>query len=222
MYPELIFNKILFVFCAYIMGFFAAVPVGASQLEIAKRALKGYLYSAMMIGVGTTLSDVMYGAISFFGIAPFLKDPTIIAIFRGINSVILIVLGLWAIFGSKTITGKENLSGSLLKKKSVSVITGFTLALTNPMIMLWWLVGFQFVTGIGLIRTSNIYYTIIFLLSGTAGILSYALLLSFGIYKSKKFFSDKSVRRITITLGYILLCLAIYFAYLSYTTFISL
>jgi LysE type translocator. len=54
------------------MGFVAAVPVGATQLEIARRSLNGYFSSALMIMVGSVISDVMYGIIALFGIAPFL------------------------------------------------------------------------------------------------------------------------------------------------------
>jgi threonine/homoserine/homoserine lactone efflux protein len=219
MLQAVIINNILYVLGAYLMGFFAAVPIGASQLEIAKRSLNGYLYSAMMIGVGTTLSDGMYGAIAFFGIAPFLNDPFIIAVFRSVNSVILVILGIWAIRGSKYNPEKNDSSVALLKKRSVAFFTGFSLALTNPMIMLWWLIGHSFLSGTGLVDNENHIYIYVFLASGIAGILSYALVLSLGVYKSKKFFSDKSVRKITRSFGYALLSLAVYFAYLSYLTF---
>jgi len=204
------------------MGFFAAIPIGASQIEIAKRALNGYIYSALMIAAGTTLSDTMYGIIAFFGIAPFLNEPIVIAIFRLINSIILIILGIWAIHGSQVKEDKKNLSQELLKKKKIAFITGFSLALTNPMIMLWWLIWLHFFISVGIIEQNNIYYTIIFLFSGAVGIASYQILLAFSVYKSKKFFSEKGVRRLTAILGCILLGIAVYFIYLSYTAFKSL
>lgn len=215
----LILNNILFVLGAYVMGFFAAVPVGASQLEIAKRALRGYVSSALMIAVGTTLSDAIYGVIAFFGIAPFLNEPLIIAIFRSVNSVILITLGIWAIYGSSAKVSKNSLSLELLKKKNVSFFTGFSLALTNPMIMLWWLIGLHFFISMGIIEQNNIYYIIIFLITGVTGIASYHLVLTLSIYKSKKFFSDKGIRRLTAVLGWALIGLSVYFMYLSYETF---
>jgi threonine/homoserine/homoserine lactone efflux protein len=217
-----ILNSILFVLGAFVMGFFAAIPIGASQIEIAKRALNGYIYSALMIAAGTTLSDTMYGIIAFFGIAPFLNEPIVIAVFRLINSIILIILGIWAILGSKVKEDKKNLSQELLKKKKIAFITGFSLALTNPMIMLWWLIGLHFFISVGIIEQNNIYYTIIFLFSGAVGIASYQILLAFSVYKSKKFFSEKGVRRLTAILGCILLGIAVYFIYLSYTAFKSL
>jgi len=217
-----IINNILFVLGAYIMGFIAAIPIGASQLEIAKRALNGYVYSALMIAVGTTISDAMYGIIAFFGIAPFLKEPIVIAIFRLINSIILITLGIWAIYGSNSKIKNNILSQELLKKKNIAFITGFSLALTNPMIMLWWLIGLHFLISIGLIEQDNTFSTIIFLIAGVAGIASYHILLTLSIYKSKKFFSEKGIRKLTAIFGWALLCLAVYFIYLAYVSFDSL
>jgi len=217
-----ILNSIVYILGAYFMGFFSAVPIGISQLEIAKRSLKGFLLSAMMIGIGTTLSDGIYGALAIFGIAPFLKEPNIIAVFRAINSVILIVLGIWAIVSSRNKSSKEDLHQTVLNKNSVSFITGFSLALTNPMIMVWWLIGLNFMTSLGLIDSNNKIYTIIFLASGIAGILSYSLLLSFSVYKSKKFFSDEGISKITRVLGYALLCLALYFAYFSASAYLNI
>jgi len=217
-----IINNILFVSGAYIMGFFAAIPIGPSQLEIAKRAINGYVFSALMIAVGTTTSDAMYGIIAFYGIAPFLKDPLVIAIFRLVNSVILIVLGIWAIYGSSSKIKNINLSQTLLKKKNISFVTGFSLALTNPMIMVWWLIGLHFLISLGIIGQNSTYYTIIFLIAGAVGIMSYHLFLTLSVYKSKKFFSDKGVKKLMAILGWALLALAVYFIYLAYDTFVNL
>jgi len=217
-----ILNSILFVLGAFVMGFLAAIPIGASQIEIAKRALNGYIYSALMVVAGTTLSDTMYGVIAFFGIAPFLNQPIVTAIFRLINSLILITLGIWAIHGSEVKEDKKNLTQELLKKKKIAFITGFSLALTNPMIMLWWLIGLHFFISVGIIEQNNIYNTIIFLFIGAAGIASYQILLAFSVYKSKKFFSEKGVRRLMVILGWALIVFAVYFIYLAYAAFKSL
>jgi len=222
MFQTTIINIVLFVFGAYIMGFFAAVPIGASQFGIVKRALNGYVYSALMIAVGTTLSDAMYGIVAFFGIAPFLKDPIVLLIFRLVNSLILLTLGIWAIYGSNSKLSKNNLSQELLKKKNVAFITGFSLALTNPMIMLWWLIGLHFFIGLGIIKENTTLYSIIFLIAGVTGIASYHVLLTLSVYKSKKFFTETGIRKLTAVLGWILIGLGFYFLYMAYDSFVNL
>ena len=61
----------LFLFFTYIMGFITAIPIGATQIEIAKRSLNNHLRAAYMVAAGSVSSDVMYGAIALFGVAPF-------------------------------------------------------------------------------------------------------------------------------------------------------
>jgi hypothetical protein len=82
-------NIILFALSAYAMGFLAAIPIGATQIEIAKRLLNGLTFSAIMIVAGAVISDFTYGVIALFGIAPFLQTPGIIAIFSLANSMII-------------------------------------------------------------------------------------------------------------------------------------
>ena len=53
---------VLAVMAVYAMGFATAIPVGPTQLEIAKRSLNGYLSSALMIIVGQLISDLFYGS----------------------------------------------------------------------------------------------------------------------------------------------------------------
>jgi threonine/homoserine/homoserine lactone efflux protein len=222
MFQTVFIKNSLFVLGAFFMGFFASVPIGASQLEIAKRSLNGFLFPAVMIGVGTTLSDGIYGALAIYGVAPFLKDPEVIALFRLINSVLLSALGIWAILSSKPRIEKAGSANTMLNKKGISFVTGFTLALTNPMIMIWWLIGLNFLTGTGLVEKSNSFYTVTFLASGILGIFSYGLLLSYSVYKSKKFIGGESIRKITRILGCVLFCLAIYFAYLACSFYLNI
>ncbi len=62
---------VLSLITIYIMGYFTAIPIGATQIEIAKRSFSGLVKPALMIVLGSALSDTMYGFIAFFGIAPF-------------------------------------------------------------------------------------------------------------------------------------------------------
>lgn len=221
MIQALIVNSISIAFLSYLMGFIAAIPVGASQIEIAKRSLNGFLFSSLMLVAGSVLSDTLYGVVAFFGVAPFLKNETVIAYFRLINSFILIALGIYAILGAKHTAKSKEQTQAVLNNKKISFVMGFSLAFTNPMMMLWWLIGSQFIIGMGIVAELNLFYIIVFLLSGAAGIGSYLLLLSIGIYKTKRFLSDETVRKIMIWLGAALILLAVYFFYIGITGLIN-
>jgi threonine/homoserine/homoserine lactone efflux protein len=204
------------------MGFLAAIPIGATQIEIAKRLLNGYTFSAIMIVAGAVISDFMYGAIALFGIAPFLQSPESIAIFSVINSIILIVLGILTIIQSrKKLNDKQN-SNDMLPKKNIAFVTGFLLAVTNPLMIYWWLLGSRFLGSVYGIERYNTFNIILLLISGTLGIGSYPMSMLFGIYKTRKFFSEAGIRKTTFIFGLALFGLAAYFLYQALRYFIKL
>ena len=203
------------------MGFIAAVPIGATQLEIARRSLRGYYVSALMIVAGSVLSDSLYGVIAFFGIAPFLQDKGIIALFRIVNAVILIGLGFWALRESKVFSIEDKLTGRILSRRHLSFITGFLLAVTNPLMIFWWLTGARIIMDAGIIKQLGQTDIIIFLAAGSLGIGSYLTALALGVYKAKKFISTGGIRKLTSAFGVILFLLAGYFIFQTVQGFVN-
>ncbi|AEA33162.1 LysE family transporter [Hippea maritima] len=125
---------ILLIIVSYIIGFFTAIPIGATQVEIAKRSMTGYIKEALMVVAGSITSDLMYGFIAMFGIAPFLKDEKVEAFFWLIGGIILIVLGVFTlIYNDKD--GYNNTEKTMLFKSHTSLLVGFSLAVTNPPII---------------------------------------------------------------------------------------
>ncbi len=201
---------VLAVMIVYAMGFATAIPVGPTQLEIAKRSLNGYLSSALMIIVGQLISDVFYGIIALFGIAPFLQHPKVVAIFWLLNAIILLVLAIWTIRQSNS--SSENLERSRirLKKHNVAFFVGFSLAITNPLMIVWWLLGARLLIDVGLVAKYTPVENVIFLSVGALGLGSYLALLAFVVLKAKGFFSEHTITRITVTISVLLLGLAAY------------
>lgn len=194
----------------YAMGFATAIPVGPTQLEIAKRSLNGYLSSALMIIVGQLISDLLYGIIALFGIAPFLQHPKVVAIFWLLNAIILLVLAIWTIRQNNS--SLENLERSKirLKKHNVAFLVGFSLAITNPLMIVWWLLGARILIDVGLVAKYTPVENVIFLSVGALGLGSYLALLAFVVLKAKGFFSEHTITRITVTFSVLLLGLAAY------------
>lgn len=205
----------LFSSLAFVMGFFAAIPIGATQLEIARRSLNGFPKSALLLVFGSVLSDSIYGIVALYGIAPFLQKPSVEAMFGFINAVILIGLGIWAIKESKKPLNGSSDNILILGDKNVSFITGFSLAVTNPVMIYWWLLGEKLINDLKLVEHSGV-TMILFLAAGSAGIFSYLALLTFGVFKVKKFFSDRAVRKTAIGFSIALLGLSVYFTVRSF------
>jgi threonine/homoserine/homoserine lactone efflux protein len=193
------------------MGFLEAVPVGATQLEIARRSLNGFLSSALMIIAGSVLSDAMYGVVAFWGVAPFLRDKTVIVIFWIFGAIVTAILGIWAIREGQSYRLPSERSINLMRKHDIAFFTGFFLAITNPFMIAYWLIGAHFLVKIGLIQHYGTADTIFFLIVGSLGIGSYLIILATVVYRVKKFLSNQAIHRITFIFGIILLVLASYF-----------
>jgi threonine/homoserine/homoserine lactone efflux protein len=193
------------------MGFLEAIPVGATQLEIARRCLNGFFSSALMIIVGAVLSDAMYGAVALWGVAPFLQDPSIVPYFWLVGGAATAIVGVWAIREGHPHRIPNERSSLLMKSHKVAFITGFSLAITNPFMIAYWLIGAHLLNNFGIIKSTKSSDVILFIIAGSLGIGSYSVVLATGVYKAKRFFSERSIRRITFIFGLVLLAMASYF-----------
>ncbi len=212
------FELIRLAVCAYLLGFVAAIPVGATQLEIMRRALKGELIPAILLTVGATSADVIYGCIVFFGVLQVLRVPLVSAIFWLANGAILVGLGIWSLKSSKNEEGPKvktlkRQNHSLVETPGLALLTGFSLGITNPLMMAWWVVGAHLLDEIGILPNDSTVTMVIYLISGGLGLVSESSLVAYVVNKLKRSFSPKLVQRITFVFGIILLCLAVYFIF---------
>ncbi|MEJ2048428.1 MAG: LysE family transporter [Calditrichota bacterium] len=208
----------LLLFTAYVMGFFTAIPVGATQIEIAKRALNHKLWAAWMVVLGSVSSDVMYGAVALFGLAPFLKNKLVVAWFELIGTLILWIL-VYFTFKEARKPHVLKVNHEFLGKKHLSFFTGFGLAVSNPMMIFWWLLEVQFVIHLGLVDSFSPTLSALFLLFGGLGLGSYLSLLASVLYWVKKFVSTTVMTKIYYSMGFVLLFLSFYFLYNSVKNF---
>jgi threonine/homoserine/homoserine lactone efflux protein len=174
-----------------------------------------------MVVLGAFLADVFYGAIAFFGIAPFLEKEKVMALFWLAGGLILTLLGALSIRHSLKDTESIYKPGHL-KKKRWGFLGGLSLSATNPMMMLWWLSGVRIFKDIGLIHDFNTDIAASFLAAGSLGLASYLVALSIFIFWAKKFISLRTLQRINFFFGLFLILIAMYFIYTSFHTLLEL
>jgi threonine/homoserine/homoserine lactone efflux protein len=205
----------LFLISAFFLGCLAAIPAGPVQIDVIRRSINGNLKASFMVVLGAFFIDLFYGSIAFFGIAPFLKQEKVMAIFWLAGGLILGLLGILSLLhGSKD---PENVKPpDHLNRKRWALLSGLTLSATNPVMMLWWLSGARVFQDIGLIKEFNTEIALSFLAAGSLGLASYLSGLSLFIYWAKKFISSKTLRRINIFFGLLLIATALYFLYTSF------
>jgi len=210
----------LFIISAFILGFIAAVPVGPIQIEVMRRSLNGHLKSSLMVILGAFLSDFIYGVIAFFGIAPYLEEKMVMAVFWLGGAVILIVLGIMSVRNGLR-PRAFNHQSILLKKKRWAFLGGLSLSGTNPMMILWWLLGARIFRDVGLIHEFTHEVAVFFLIAGSLGLASYLTTLSLFLYWAKRFISEKKIGHINVGFGIALLLIAGYFIYSSIGYFLG-
>ncbi|HEY9165268.1 MAG TPA: LysE family transporter [Candidatus Kryptonia bacterium] len=196
----------------YILGFLTAMPVGATQIEIAKRSLNNHLRSAYMVALGSASSDIMYGFIALFGVAPFMKDKIVIAIFDLAATLILWILSYFTFKTGMNVDVTE-LGHATLRNKRISYITGFSLAATNPMMIIWWLIGVKIIKDLGLVSSFSGDTSLIFVIVGGLGLASYLCTLANTLHWAKKFISNEKMKKVNFALGVILALLSFYFLF---------
>ncbi len=203
---------ILVALIALVLGFVVAIPVGATQIEIAKRSLGHQYKAAMMVVAGSVASDILYGIIALYGLAPFMQKKMVLAGFEGLGALLLLILAFVTIQDSKRPKSMDFNNG-FLSGKRMSFVTGFSLALTNPMMVFWWLLGMHFLLDFRLIDRETAGVSVIFLLFGGFGIAGYLSLLAGMLYRVNRFIKESVMQRVYVILGISLVLFSGYFIF---------
>lgn len=194
------------------MGFFAAIPIGGSQIEVAKRAIHGHLLAAWMVVLGSVSSDVVYGIVALFGIAPLLEVPAVMASFNAVGAVILWFLACRTLKESKK-PHELRLEQSSLKSKHWAYLTGFSLAFANPPMILSWLYGVALAKHFGLANPFPPAQKALFIAGGALGLGGYLGSLAVVMHRIKHFIPMKALSKVYFWLGIGLFFLSFYFVY---------
>jgi len=205
-------NRLYLFLLAVGLGFITAIPVGGSQIEAAKRAIHGHLWAAWMVVLGSVSSDIIYGVIALFGIAPFLEIPWVTAVFSAVGAVVLWVLAYLTIKESRK-PHHLRLDLDSLKSKRWGYLTGFFLAATNPPMILTWLYGATLAKHLGLATPFTNGLKAIFIAGGALGLGGYLAALSAVMHRIKHFIPMKAVGRVYYWLGLALSLLSLFFVY---------
>lgn len=211
---------ILLFLLSFILGFVAAIPLGGSQIEMAKRAISGHIQAAQMVVFGSVSSDIIYGSIALFGLAPFMEIPWVLGTFNALGVIILWVLSALTLKESKK-PHEIIFETGALKSKRWAFTTGFSLAFSNPPMILTWLIGVALAKRLGLADHFDSGAKIVFLAGGALGLGGYLLLLCSILQRVKRFIPMHSIGKIYYWLGITLFLLSFFFVYSAARYFLS-
>lgn len=211
---------LLLFLLAFALGFIAAVPIGGSQVEMAKRAVHGHLRAAAAVILGSVSSDVMYGVIALFGIAPLLETRWVLASLNAAGAVILWVLAFLTLRASRR---PQELGGtdSPLARKRWAYLTGFSLAVSNPQMMLSWLLAVALAKYLGLASPFPPSAKALFIVGGAAGLGGYLTVLGAVVYRLKHVIPLSAIGRVYVWLAFTLVALSGVFVFGAVRFFVA-
>jgi threonine/homoserine/homoserine lactone efflux protein len=95
----------------------------------------------------------------------------------------------------------------------IGFLTGFTLAITNPGIVIWWIVGFKIFVDFEVVASVTMPLKLAFVLSGASGLMGYLVLLIMIIHRIHRNISDSVFRKMNLALIVVLVAVVLYFIY---------
>lgn len=205
-------NALLLFAVAFLLGFVTAIPLGGSQIEVARRALAGHLLAAFAVALGSASSDVVYGAVALFGVAPFLSHPNVVAWFYTAGGLVLLALAYHSFRQSAT-THHVDVIHPLLRRRRVSYVVGFVLAFSNPQMIITWLIGKGIAERFGVVTVFTHNSSALFVAGGGLGLMSYLVGLAVVLSRLKRTIPFGVLRVIYRVLGFVLIGLACLFLY---------
>jgi threonine/homoserine/homoserine lactone efflux protein len=212
---------LLLFLLAFGLGFIAAVPVGGSQVEMAKRVVSGHSRAAVAVVLGSVSSDVVYGVIALFGIAPLLDTPKLLASLNAAGAVILWILA-YVTFRASRHPHALGGADSPLARGHWAYVTGFSLAITNPQMMLSWVFAVALARHLGLASPFTAGAKAVFITGGALGLGGYQALLGSVMYRVKHVIPLSVIGRVYVWLAYTLVALSGLFVYGAVRFFVAM
>ncbi len=212
-YNVVISYAIVIVF-GVILGFISAIPIGAVQIQVIRKAIRGLRKPAIMIALGSGTSDLVYGFLTLFGLGGFLMSARFQIVFYILGVAVLLFLLYRSIQEYRHHATTPNNSNIVKKNEHArGFITGFTLAITNPSIVVLWIVGFKVFLDLGLFSEATIILRLVFVVSGVSGLVGYLIMLVMIIHRRHRDIPDRVFRRMNLILIILFIALIVYFIY---------
>jgi threonine/homoserine/homoserine lactone efflux protein len=193
-----------------LLGLTLAAPIGPVNVEIIKRGLASGFKPAFLTGAGAMSADATYLTLIFFGLTAFL-NISVMKIILGIGgSLILVYLGALSIKEFFCSTGDDRKSPRRLFNNSY--VTGYVLAISSPMTIVWWTGVFGALLASqsnGPTSASAFFSCLSILLGCFLWVFSLSLVLHFG----KKFINEKTAGFISLIAGVFLIAFSFYFMF---------
>ena len=194
-----------------VLGLLSAIPAGAVQIQVIRSSIKGHRNTAVAIALGSGVSDLTYGLMTLMGLGGFLMSARFQIWFYALGIAVLCFLLVKSVRDYRRPDAGRTAEAADCRR--VGFLTGFTLAITNPSIVLWWIVGFKVFLDLGLSPGATVMLRIAFVCAGASGLSGYLIILALVIHRIHHAIPDTVFRRMNLALIAVFVALTAYFIY---------
>lgn len=125
------------IFTYFFLGVSLAAPIGPVKATLLNTGLKNGFFHAWYFGLGALATDILYMLMVYFGLVQFIDSPLMKIILWSFGCFVLIYTGIENLLTLKKVE-------LVLKFKKTtrlrhSILSGFIMALLNPLTILFWL-----------------------------------------------------------------------------------
>lgn len=191
------------------LGAVSTIPVGAVQLQVIKRSLGGHLRAAVLTAAGSVTSDMIYGILTLFGFGYFLAKREVQI---GIYIFGILVLGVLLVKMYRERHDMTHKEPHVIEYHGrISFFEGFTLAISNPGMVVWWVIGYRFYLDLNLFNPVTAGVKVLFIAAACIGLGGYLIVISLIVNRVKKSFSERFLYRANMFIITVLAFLVLYF-----------
>ena len=123
---------------AVLLGFIVAIPPGSVTIIACQRSIQYGFGNSLFFSLGSSLSDIFYLTLVFFGISSFIAENDVLKIVLGFFcGIVLMYLGISSILSSFS-TSRETVR-VLNRSPFYTFISGILVTLTNPVTIVGWI-----------------------------------------------------------------------------------
>lgn len=102
-------------------------------------------------------------------------------------------------------SGMHRAKATGILKKRFSFLTGFTIAITNPGMIIWWIIGYRLLHDLCLFDPISAPLKFLFIIAGCSGLGGYLIFIAFLLHKMQNSFSDTFISKMNVFLIFLLI-----------------
>lgn len=192
------------------IGLSLGAPVGPINLEIARRVLRSGFQSGWLVGAGAISGDALYCLLVATGVSPLLNHQIARTLLWIAGALFLVYLSFMSLRAGIEKQRLTDLPPRRLERRSY--VTGFLMALLNPMGILFWLSigGALVASGVQQADTAG---TVAIVVGVIAGLGICVTCLSTLVYSGRWLLSDRLFRLINDACAVLLFGFAVWFVW---------